>query len=282
MKIINDYLNKIEEIKNDWKNNKNYENEYTDQIWFRGISKADTYKLVPVMYRKPDKAKSEREMTRDFCEMAIPYLEKMVPENSWEWLFVGRHHGLPTRLLDWTLGSLIALFFAVKEFKEAEDGKVWILNPRSLNLLTKDHSGKDFKKRYRSLNNSIPVSKSEMLKVYLLPHYSEDFEVNKPRRTLTTIKAKFPYAIRSSHVDGRLVAQKGVFTVHGSEQIGLEDLKVKNSFYSNLKLESVIIPADKKKPIFFALRDMGISYASLFPDLDGLCNEIKLNFWKDY
>lgn len=59
-------------------------------------------------------------------EQAIAY--SSIPENDWECLAVAQHHGLATRLLDWTSNPLIALYFAVCENLEA-DGALFIYLP---------------------------------------------------------------------------------------------------------------------------------------------------------
>src|SRR5205823_4830121 len=50
------------------------------------------------------------------------------------WLFLAQHFGVPTRLLDWTQGALIALYFALLEEKADKPRPiVWMLNPTQLN-----------------------------------------------------------------------------------------------------------------------------------------------------
>src|SRR4030067_2049939 len=56
----------------------------------------------------------EKKIFDDFKKKAIPYIEKNLPANDWEWLTLAQHHGLPTRLLDWTKNPLAALWVVVK------------------------------------------------------------------------------------------------------------------------------------------------------------------------
>jgi hypothetical protein len=51
--------------------------------------------------------------------------------SKWEAMFLARHHGLPVRLLDWTMNPLVALYFACTFAKAPKcDGAVWVLAPK--------------------------------------------------------------------------------------------------------------------------------------------------------
>ncbi len=95
-------------------------------MW-RGVSNSQ-HALIPKVARewhlKSDLLEvSERSMLLQFKVRARPYLNT-VPSNEWEWLALGQHYGLPTRLLDWTLNPLVALYFACTGNKSA-DGAVY-------------------------------------------------------------------------------------------------------------------------------------------------------------
>jgi hypothetical protein len=65
----------------------------------------------------------ERLVFKEFKRLALPHLPSR-PANDWEFLALARHHGVPTRLLDWTENPLAALFFAVEPARST-DGVVW-------------------------------------------------------------------------------------------------------------------------------------------------------------
>ncbi|WP_456403834.1 FRG domain-containing protein [Hydrogenimonas sp.] len=62
----------------------------------------------------------EKILLEEFKKRSSPYL-KTIPQNDWEWLILGQHHGLATRLLDWTKNPLVALFFAIYNSNLKED-----------------------------------------------------------------------------------------------------------------------------------------------------------------
>jgi len=111
---------------------------FADREWiFRG-HQAASWQLCPVVYR-PEIWESRRGIEPEWYERRLLDAFKMAarphlastPRDDWEWLAIARHHGLPTRLLDWTKRLLAALYFAVENPDGDRESAVWCYRHRS-------------------------------------------------------------------------------------------------------------------------------------------------------
>jgi hypothetical protein len=101
-----------------------------DGTWlFRGHGDA-AFDLMPAIGRQPSAAAyrltDEKFLFADFVREAKRYLDAD-GFTEFEWLAVAQHHGLPTRLLDWSANPLIAAWFATEDESLSSDAKILAL-----------------------------------------------------------------------------------------------------------------------------------------------------------
>ncbi len=102
----------------------------TRKTFFRGHTSVK-YDLLPSVGRVkraeleiPFDEKAEQSMLNSFKQKSYSYLKNQL--SLVELLAIAQHHGLPTRLLDWTWNPLVATFFAVKDAGESKsDGVIF-------------------------------------------------------------------------------------------------------------------------------------------------------------
>lgn len=212
------------------------------EVWFRGQSNAD-WALTPRLLRSPEGVAHEKNMLARFRSRAMGIVPNHPTDNDpARWLFLMQHHGLPTRLLDWTESALAALYFAVSGNPSA-DGAVYVLTPMDLN----------------QLQAAQPVLFS--------PYSPEIHEMLMASFKGTTMPDK-TLAMMAYASNDRIVRQQGHFTIHGTTN----DLR---SVANVNWLKTLRLPAASKPEIRQQLAYFGVTQASLFHDLDSLAAELR-------
>ena len=135
---------KIKTIKEFYKFLNKYTESDKNQI-YRGVRNSK-WQLVPSIGRiktkkgKPLNIEEERLILKIFKHRAYPFIKEYI-DNNIELLTIAQHHGLPTRVLDWTKNPLVAMYFAVEEPFIEEDTKysaLYIYEPRKKVILDND------------------------------------------------------------------------------------------------------------------------------------------------
>ncbi len=100
-----------------------------------------TWSLAPGLQREwKDNPKglrsAEKKMFEEF-KCAAPYLLPSNSADDWDRLSIAQHFGMPTRLLDWTVNHMVALWFALSS-PSTSDAAVWAFRPRKVNIGSKE------------------------------------------------------------------------------------------------------------------------------------------------
>jgi FRG domain-containing protein len=223
--------------------------------WFRGHASSD-WPLLPSLFRfasKKDVPDLEADLYYEFAAKARELHSARL--DSWETLFIMRHHGVATRILDWTEQFGTALYFALRDWSDAT-GKpralpaIWILNPFRLNKVRGSWGGEYLV----SPRNLFDYSKT----------IHEYVDVLSSRSQWPYVK---PVAIYPRQVSSRQQAQSGWFTIHGSDQRPLDEIA--SSAVQQIQLKPDVIAEGKK-----FLDRAGFNDYLMFPDLDGLARSL--------
>jgi len=206
-------------------------------VYFRGVNNA-TYPLLPKIAR-PEYNKGLKSEGNIFHKFFTEGAKDIKNLNSWEILFLMRHHGVPTRLLDWTESFIIALYFALRKRQTDADVAIWVLNSDNLCI----QNGLSDKNLFNSTTVGFKY---------------DDFITNDQITLLKVVP------IQPTYYHERFIAQSSIFTMH-FVLTPLDELYKENNVLLKLSLPNKLIPAAE---YFLYLND--INEHKLFPDLDGL------------
>ncbi len=200
------------------------------------------------------KAELEEHILRNFIRYSRPYFSTP-PVNDWEVLVAAQHHGLPTRLLDWTYSPLVAAHFATLAGNPVADRVVWRLD-------------------WKSMHRFFGLSELALL--------IQDLEgILGPDRPMT------PWALfgRAAHakqlacmieppsLSPRIVAQSATFTLCSDKRVPFDRFLEGHGLGS--ALTKFIIPAGEAARFRDQLDLVSVDERRLFPDLDGVAAEMR-------
>ncbi|MEI8170112.1 MAG: FRG domain-containing protein [Rhodoferax sp.] len=165
--------------------------EQTETTIYRGQRK--DFPLLPNICRVGTAdalLENERALLTNFKNEASRCLQ-VVPNNDWEWMVVAQHHGLQTRLLDWTFDPYIALWFALERASEMNSHpEVWVMNPLKEDVIENPGNTRPFQgtrtKIFKS-NFNIPRLKEQKGCFVLFKHLNKndfDFVAIEESKTL--------------------------------------------------------------------------------------------------
>ena len=171
-------------------------------------------------------------------------------DSIWDWLALGQHRGLPTRLLDWTYSPLVALHFATDQPADFDrDGVVCCVNFVEAN-----------KRLPAKLKRILEQEGSQTLTVDMLGGFKtlRDFDALS--------RDPFLVFLEPPAVDRRILNQFALFSLMSSATADMDRWLQQRPELCR----RVIVPAHLKWEIRDKLDQANINERILFPDLDGL------------
>jgi hypothetical protein len=218
---------------------------------FRGLQcvEHDLSNSLVRLTRDGDSSKVELALLRNFRKYAHGQAMQGV-DTIWHWLAVAQHHGLPTRMVDWTYSPFVALHFATEHPRQyATDGVVWCVNFVEANRLLP-----------RRLKSILEEEQSDTLTVEMLSEFTS------LRAFDSLARDPFVVFLEPPSLDTRILNQFALFSLMSSPTARLDDW-VRD--HSDL-CRRVVVPAELKWEIRDKLDQGNINERTLFPGLDGL------------
>ena len=249
---------------------------YRPPLVFRGLSDC-TYRLETSLMRLGGPYwQLEKHLLRNFRKYAQASVAGE-PDSFWHLLAVAQHHGLPTRLLDWTYSPYIALHFALTSLDRFNtDGVIWCVN-----------YAKVHERLPGVLKDQLATEGAQAFTVELLTSLGQrdqdrrsgDRAFHQYVETLTQFDAlgeseEFLLFFEPPSIDERIVNQYALFSVMPNPRRVIDEWL--NSHPDLFR--RIIIPANLKWECRDKLDLCNITERVLFPGLDGLSSWLKRHY----
>jgi hypothetical protein len=223
---------------------------------FRGEASRDAKLTTSLQRLGGDYTQVERHLLRNFRKYA-PRSE--VPEDSlWHWLALAKHHGLATRLLDWTYSPYVALHFATAFPRDYDhDGAIWMVDFVKTNQLLPE-----------ALRDAVEEQGMNALSAELLR------EETPSLAEFDRLGDDFVVFFEPPALDQRIVNQYALFSLMPSPQARMDEWLARRPELAR----RIVLPAELKWEVRDKLDQANITERVLFPGLDGLATWLKRYF----
>jgi len=176
-----------------------------------------------------------------------------VPRDSiWNWLALAQHHGLPTRLLDWTFSPYVALHFATADpLWYDRDAVIWCVNYGDAHGLLPEQ-----------LQNALDDEQADVFTAEMLDRVADSLT------KLDELDPENPFVLflEPPSLDDRIVNQFALFSSMSNPTVHLHDWLRDHAGLS----QRLVIPAELKWEVRDKLDQANVTERVLFPGLDGL------------
>jgi hypothetical protein len=229
-------------------------NRHRSTLAFRGMSDAGDDLRTGLVRLGEGPGRIEGHLLRNFTKYA--QLAPVPGGTVWNWLAVAQHHGLPTRLLDWTHSPFVAMHFATDELARYDrDAVIWSID-------------------YGQTNALLP----EVLQEQLAREGSFIFTADMLSRVAGTLaefdelgRGEFLLFFEPPSLDARIINQFALFSLLSSPRARLDEWVSRHPEVAR----RVIVPAELKWEIRDKLDQANINERVLFPGLEGLSRWLK-------
>ena len=220
----------------------------------RGNPEATADGASPTTAPVSDITRLELSMLRNFRKYAVQQTAARA-DSIWHWLAVAQHHGLPTRLVDWTFSPLVALHFATEHPADyGRDGVVWCV---------------DFVRAHQRLPQRLRAVLDEEGSDTFTVEMLNDFPTLRDFDALS--REPFLMFLEPPALDARILNQAALFSLMPSPSASLHAWLEAHSALSR----QVIVPAELKWEVRDKLDQANVSERMLFPGLDGLSRSLE-------
>jgi hypothetical protein len=244
-------------------------NRHRSSMVFRGMTRWSWSMKTSLMRLGGEYQSLEKHLLRNFRKYA--HRDVVERDSFWHWLAVAQHHGLPTRLLDWTYSPFVAMHFATDSLAEMrEDGVIWCADLRKAHESLPAVLADQIEQEGSYVFTIDMLAALERRRDDYTPLVADDERAGKRLRDLRDFDdlADKPFAlfIEPPSIDDRIVNQFALFSAISCPSMTMDDwLAGHPGIYKR-----VLIPSKIKWEIRDKLDQANINERVIYPGLDGL------------